>query len=119
MTDRPGRVQGKVAIVTGAASGLGAASARRLAEEGASVMLTDRSVAAGEAVAEAILAIGGKAAFMAHDVVSETDWEAVTAGTRRRSRARRRPGQQRRRRRRGAPFGDVAGRLARPAGDQS
>ena len=81
MTDRPGRVQGKVAIVTGAASGLGAASARQLAEEGASVMLTDRSVAAGEAVAEAILAIGGKAAFMAHDVVSETDWEAVTAGT--------------------------------------
>jgi len=81
MTDTPGRVQGKVAIVTGAASGLGAASARRLAEEGASVMLTDRSVQAGEAVAEAILAIGGKAAFMAHDVTSEEDWAAVVAGT--------------------------------------
>ena len=80
MTDRPGRVQGKVAIITGAASGLGAASARRLAEEGASVMLTDRSVAAGEAAAEAILAIGGKAAFMAHDVTSEDDWAAVVAG---------------------------------------
>jgi len=81
MTDRPGRVQGKVAIVTGAASGLGAASARRLAQEGACVMLTDRSVATGEAAAEAILAIGGRAAFMAHDVTSEEDWAAVVAGT--------------------------------------
>jgi NAD(P)-dependent dehydrogenase (short-subunit alcohol dehydrogenase family) len=81
MTNPSGRVAGKVAIVTGAASGLGAASARRLAEEGASVMLTDRSVAAGEAAAEAILAIGGKAAFMAHDVTSEEDWAAVVAGT--------------------------------------
>jgi NAD(P)-dependent dehydrogenase (short-subunit alcohol dehydrogenase family) len=81
MTDRPGRVDGKVAIVTGAASGLGAASARRLAEEGASVMLTDRAVAEGEKAAEAILAIGGKAAFMAHDVTSEADWETVVAGT--------------------------------------
>ena len=81
MTDRPGRVQGKVAIVTGAASGLGAASARRLAEEGACVMLTDRSVAAGEAVAEAIVIIGGKAAFMAHDVTLEDDWAAVVSGT--------------------------------------
>jgi NAD(P)-dependent dehydrogenase (short-subunit alcohol dehydrogenase family) len=80
MTDRHGRVQGKVAIVTGAASGLGAAAARRLAEEGASVMLTDRSVTAGEGVAEAILAIGGKAAFMAHDVTAETDWQAVVTG---------------------------------------
>lgn len=81
MTDPSGRVQGKVAIVTGAASGLGAASAKRLAQEGARVMLTDRSVAAGEAAAEAILAIGGKAAFMAHDVTSEEDWAAVVAGT--------------------------------------
>jgi NAD(P)-dependent dehydrogenase (short-subunit alcohol dehydrogenase family) len=81
MVDRPGRVEGKVAIVTGAASGLGAASARRLAEEGASVMLTDRAVAAGEALADAIVTIGGKAAFMAHDVTSEDDWRAVVAGT--------------------------------------
>jgi len=75
-----GRVEGKVAVVTGAASGIGAASARRLAEEGAAVMLTDRSVQAGEGVAEAILAVGGKAAFMAHDVASDSDWRAVTAG---------------------------------------
>jgi NAD(P)-dependent dehydrogenase (short-subunit alcohol dehydrogenase family) len=82
MVDRPGRVEGKVAIVTGAASGLGAASARRLAEEGARVMLTDRAVEAGEAVAEAIRASGGKAMFMTHDVASEGDWQAVVSGTR-------------------------------------
>jgi NAD(P)-dependent dehydrogenase (short-subunit alcohol dehydrogenase family) len=81
MTDKPGRIEGKVALITGAASGLGAASARRLAEEGACVMLTDREVAAGEAVAETILTIGGGAAFMAHDVTSEEDWRAVVAGT--------------------------------------
>ncbi|HEX4182449.1 MAG TPA: glucose 1-dehydrogenase [Caulobacteraceae bacterium] len=82
MVDRPGRVEGKVVIVTGAASGLGAASARRLAEEGARVMLTDRAVDAGEAVAEAIRASGGKAMFMTHDVASEGDWQAVVSGTR-------------------------------------
>ena len=81
MTDRSGRVQGKVAIVTGAASGLGAASARRLAEEGACVMLTDRAVAEGEKIAESIVTIGGKAAFMAHDVTSEEDWSAVVTAT--------------------------------------
>jgi NAD(P)-dependent dehydrogenase (short-subunit alcohol dehydrogenase family) len=81
MPNPSGRVQGKVAIVTGAASGLGAASARRLAEEGACVMLTDRAVAEGEKVAESILTIGGKAAFMAHDVTLEDDWSAVVAAT--------------------------------------
>lgn len=81
MTDKPGRVQGKVVIVTGAASGLGAASARRLAEEGAAVMLTDRSVAEGEQAADAILNAGGRAAFMAQDVTAEDDWAAVVAET--------------------------------------
>jgi NAD(P)-dependent dehydrogenase (short-subunit alcohol dehydrogenase family) len=81
MSDKPGRVAGKVAIVTGAASGLGAASSRRLAEEGAAVMLTDRSIEAGEKAAEAILAIGGQAAFMAHDVTAEDDWAGVVDAT--------------------------------------
>ena len=45
------------------------------------MMLTDRSVAAGEGVAEAILAIGGKAAFLSHDVASEADWQGVVAAT--------------------------------------
>ena len=44
-----GRVAGKVSIITGAASGLGAESARRLAREGASLMLTDLATEAGEA----------------------------------------------------------------------
>ena len=55
MTDRDGRVFGKVALVTGAAYGLGAESARRLAREGASVLLTDLAVEAGEAVAAKIV----------------------------------------------------------------
>ena len=51
-----GRVDGKVALITGGASGLGAESARRLAREGAKVVLTDLAADAGEAVAGEILA---------------------------------------------------------------
>ncbi len=75
-----GRVAGKVALVTGAASGLGAEAARVLAREGAAVMLTDRDPA-GEAVALAIVAAGGRAAFLRHDVTSEADWAAAVAAT--------------------------------------
>jgi NAD(P)-dependent dehydrogenase (short-subunit alcohol dehydrogenase family) len=81
MTDRKGRVAGKVALVTGAASGLGAASARRLAEEGAKVMLTDVSADAGRAVADQIADAGGEARFNAHDVTSQADWEGVVGAT--------------------------------------
>jgi NAD(P)-dependent dehydrogenase (short-subunit alcohol dehydrogenase family) len=80
MSDPKGRVAGKVALVTGAASGLGAATARRLAEEGASVMLTDVADA-GRAVADEIEGAGGKAAFSRHDVTSEADWEEAVAAT--------------------------------------
>ncbi len=73
-----GRVAGKVALVTGAAMGLGAETARRLAGEGAAVLLTDRDPA-GEAVALAIVAAGGQAAFCLHDVASEADWAAAVA----------------------------------------
>jgi NAD(P)-dependent dehydrogenase (short-subunit alcohol dehydrogenase family) len=79
-----GRLAGKVALVTGAASGLGAETARRLAREGAAVMLSDLSIGEGEAVAAGIIAAGGHAAFIAHDVISEDDWTAAvtaTAGT--------------------------------------
>lgn len=75
-----GRVAGKVALVTGAASGLGAESARILAREGAAVMLTDRDPA-GEAVALAITAAGGNAGFLVHDVTSEAAWIAAVAAT--------------------------------------
>jgi NAD(P)-dependent dehydrogenase (short-subunit alcohol dehydrogenase family) len=75
-----GRVAGKVCVITGAASGLGAESARRLAHEGASLVLTDVAVEAGEALAEAISAAGTAAAFVAHDVTDEEQWARV-AGT--------------------------------------
>ncbi|KPF77874.1 short-chain dehydrogenase [alpha proteobacterium AAP81b] len=73
-----GRVTGKVALITGAASGLGAETARVLAREGAAVLLSDRDPA-GEAVALAIAAAGGRAAFLVHDVTSVADWEAAVA----------------------------------------
>jgi NAD(P)-dependent dehydrogenase (short-subunit alcohol dehydrogenase family) len=72
-----GRVQNKVAVITGGASGLGAESARRLAREGAKIFLTDLNVEGGEAVAEEIKSKGGEARFMAHNVAKEEDWIAV------------------------------------------
>src|SRR3990167_9530052 len=76
-----GRVAGKVALVTGGASGLGAESWRRLAREGASVVLTDLAAEAGQAVADEILAAGGTAMFLAHDVTDEARWAEVVAET--------------------------------------
>jgi NAD(P)-dependent dehydrogenase (short-subunit alcohol dehydrogenase family) len=74
------RLAGKVALVTGGASGLGAESARRLAREGAAVLLTDLAAEAGEAVAQGIVEAGGRAAFMTHDVTDEADWAAAVGG---------------------------------------
>ena len=70
------RLAGKVALVTGAASGIGAAAARRLARDGAAVLLTDCDLS-GEAVAARITADGGTAAFRLHDVTSHPDWAAA------------------------------------------
>jgi NAD(P)-dependent dehydrogenase (short-subunit alcohol dehydrogenase family) len=70
------RLSGKVALVTGAASGLGAATARRLANDGAAVLLTDRDLA-GEDIAASIVSAGGKAVFRLHDVTSHPDWAAA------------------------------------------
>ncbi|MDJ0785410.1 MAG: SDR family oxidoreductase [Myxococcota bacterium] len=67
-----GRVEGKVAIVTGGASGLGAADSRLLASEGASVVLTDVDVAGGEALAAEI-----GAEFVHQDVGEEESWPAL------------------------------------------
>ena len=76
-----GRVAGKVALVSGGASGLGAETGRRLAREGAKVMLTDLAADRGQAVADEILAAGGQAAFLAHDVTDEARWVEVIDAT--------------------------------------
>ena len=69
-----GRVEGKVAIVTGAAQGLGASHARVLAEQGAKVVLTDILEERG---CEVATQIGSNAKFMSQDVSREQDWQRV------------------------------------------
>lgn len=76
-----GRLRGKRTIVTGAASGIGRASARLFAREGASVFLVDRSAEAVEAVAEEIRATGATAVAMAADAGREADVKAYVART--------------------------------------
>ncbi len=78
------RMKGKAALVTGAAKGLGEATAAMLAREGARVMLTDVDESGVKAAAERIVKSGGDASFLAHDVSSEDDWRRVMAETMRR-----------------------------------
>jgi len=68
------RLDGRVAIITGAGSGQGAAEARLFAELGATVVVADRAVEAGRAVADAI-----GARFAALDVTSAQDWQRLVA----------------------------------------
>jgi NAD(P)-dependent dehydrogenase (short-subunit alcohol dehydrogenase family) len=75
------RIKGKVAIVTGAAGGLGSAQASLLAKEGAKVVLTDIDETQGNKIAEEIGHEGSDAIFIKHDVSSEEDWEAVIEKT--------------------------------------
>ncbi|HBF28863.1 MAG TPA: 3-oxoacyl-ACP reductase [Rhizobium sp.] len=67
------------AIVTGAGSGIGRAIALRLAQDGHAVLINDLSLDSAKAVAEEIKQSGGKAAFAAGDVSSETDVAAIVA----------------------------------------
>jgi 3alpha(or 20beta)-hydroxysteroid dehydrogenase len=76
MTQARGRVAGKVAIVTGAAGGLGAAQARVLAAEGAHVVATDVSPGACET--------GPDVLVLAHDVTSEAGWLGIVEAAERR-----------------------------------
>jgi NAD(P)-dependent dehydrogenase (short-subunit alcohol dehydrogenase family) len=74
-----GRLDGRVAIVTGGASGIGAATLRRFAAEGAAVVCADIDDTGGERVAAAIREANGRAAFRHTDVAVLADLEATVA----------------------------------------
>jgi len=73
-----GQLDGKIGIITGAASGIGAASARVLSREGAKLVLTDLDDAAGQRLAEATGGI-----YLNHDVTDEAGWPAVVSAAER------------------------------------
>lgn len=75
------RIKGKVAIITGAAGGIGKAVATLFAAEGAKVVVTARRSVAGEKLAEEIRQQGGEALFVKHDVSNESDWQEVIERT--------------------------------------
>jgi len=74
-----GQVQGKVALVTGGASGIGEAVCELLAREGASIAVTDVDDLKGPEVVARIKKAGGEASFWHHDVTSEERWIEVVA----------------------------------------
>jgi NAD(P)-dependent dehydrogenase (short-subunit alcohol dehydrogenase family) len=71
------RLDGKVALITGGASGMGKVASELFASEGAAVVLTDLSDEAGEAAASGILSSGGRAAYVHADVSNESDAKAM------------------------------------------
>lgn len=73
------RLQGKTALVSGAARGIGAATAELFAAEGAAVVLTDMRDDLGEAVAERITDAGGRAIYQPLDVRERADWDRARA----------------------------------------
>ena len=78
----PGRLEGKVAIVTGGAAGMGAAECRLFAREGAAVVIADLDEESGRDVEAQIRSEeGGAATFLPLDVTAEEDWNALIATT--------------------------------------
>jgi NAD(P)-dependent dehydrogenase (short-subunit alcohol dehydrogenase family) len=73
------RLENKVALVSGAGSGMGAAVARLFAREGASVVVADIFDEGASETVDAITAEGGRATFLHTDVTSEADWAAAVA----------------------------------------
>ncbi|MDP4987787.1 MAG: SDR family oxidoreductase, partial [Porticoccaceae bacterium] len=69
-----GRLHGKLALITGAARGVGYATAERFCEEGAEVLLADVNVAQGEAAAAQL-----GARFVSLNVAEEADWQRIAA----------------------------------------
>ncbi|MSO69983.1 MAG: glucose 1-dehydrogenase [Alphaproteobacteria bacterium] len=76
-----GRVEGKVALITGAAEGIGAASARALGAEGAKLVLTDINDNGVKSLAAELERDGAAAIGLRHDVSDEAGWESVMAAT--------------------------------------
>lgn len=79
--EKGSRLRGKSAIVTGAGNGIGAATARLFAAQGASVALTDVDDAGLAATVAAIGTDGGEAISFRHDIASQTGWEEVIGAT--------------------------------------
>ena len=77
----PGRLEGKVAIVTGGAAGMGAAECRLFAREGAAVVIADLDEEGGREVETQVRSDGGAATFLSLDVTAEEDWNALIATT--------------------------------------
>ena len=77
MTERAGRLENKVTLITGAATGLGRVAAELFAREGSSVVIAD--VGEGHEVVDAIVAAGGEAAYVATDVTDDAGVAAAVA----------------------------------------
>lgn len=75
------QLDGKIAIVTGAAQGIGLACAERLAEDGAQVVIADINVEGGEKAADSINDSGGKASFFECDVAEKLDIRNLVTST--------------------------------------